>query len=151
MSHTHAVVTSIRERAFSHPVARDENPAAHGWITRTEECACGARREVNVNQAHREEGPWGPTRDERRAAARRLVEEAQSEVRIDVAGSSPIRVKVEAMDRDSVKVWINGEPRFYSRPDFVVPDGTDGVRAAWRQLWERAERVLDACAEMERA
>lgn len=153
MSHAHAAVTTIRERAFFGPVAlRDENHAAHGNIRRTEECSeCGARREVNINRAHRDEGPWGPTRDERRAAARRLVDDAQGEVTIDVAGGRPIRVQVEAVGGDSVRVRIDGEGRVYDRRDWRVPAGTEGVQSAWRQIWARAQQVLAARAELEAA
>jgi hypothetical protein len=32
--------------------------AAHGGITYTEYCSCGAARRVEVNGAHRAKGPW---------------------------------------------------------------------------------------------
>ena len=32
--------------------------AAHGNVTRREECGCGARRDVNVNGWHEEKGYW---------------------------------------------------------------------------------------------
>lgn len=65
----------IAEHAFSGSVAAypytDENPAAHGNITQTQECTiCGAHRSVNVNQQHEEFGAWGPTRAQRDAAER---------------------------------------------------------------------------------
>lgn len=46
------------ERGFTAPVAHPGNPAAHGGITRTEHCSCGAVRRVNVNFGHIESGPW---------------------------------------------------------------------------------------------
>lgn len=48
-------------------VARDENRAAHGGITRIETCACGASRLVNANGSHVEAGAWRePSATERR-------------------------------------------------------------------------------------
>lgn len=35
-----------------------ENPAAHGNITLTQTCGCGAMRMVNVNGEAREVGQW---------------------------------------------------------------------------------------------
>lgn len=46
----------------------NENRAAHGGVTYSEYCACGARRSVNSNNWHREEGPW---RVDEEAAQRR--------------------------------------------------------------------------------
>ena len=62
-------------RCYSGSVSHaNDNRAAHGWIQVTEERADGWRRLVNVNQNHREEGPWWnyPAEDE----ARRAEEEA---------------------------------------------------------------------------
>lgn len=77
MSCDHENVREIATRGYSGAVSRDENRAAHGCVCVTEECkGCGSRRSVNVNQWHREEGPWGPTREERRlkaAHARRVA------------------------------------------------------------------------------
>lgn len=73
----HPSTIELSTRAFLAPVVdRDQNPAAHGCVTVTEECTvCGARRRVNVNQCHREEGPWGPSRAERQAAVDQLARE----------------------------------------------------------------------------
>jgi hypothetical protein len=74
----HTVYETIATHGFGGPVSRDEHPAAHGNICDTEQCCdCGARRRVNVNQRHREEGPWGPSRSEREAEACRLREVAR--------------------------------------------------------------------------
>jgi hypothetical protein len=55
------VPTTVRTVAFSGPVSRDENRAAHGGVCHTEVCSrCGARRRVNVNGLHVEYGPWTP-------------------------------------------------------------------------------------------
>ena len=64
-----------RDRGFTGSVAvypyTDENRAAHGGITRQEECvACGARRSLNINQCHVEYGTWGETEAEREARRR---------------------------------------------------------------------------------
>lgn len=69
---SHQQTTDIRERCYTGSVSRhDENPAAHGGICVTEECtACGARRDVNINGCHQENGSWGPTRREREQRAR---------------------------------------------------------------------------------
>ncbi len=50
----------------------DAGPAA-GNIEFEEICSCGARRWVAVNQRHRDEGPWGPTRQQRIDAAHAAV------------------------------------------------------------------------------
>lgn len=55
--HTHRTV-SERERCFTGPVSRDENPAAHGCVTIEYRCACGAIRECNHNGMHAEMGDW---------------------------------------------------------------------------------------------
>lgn len=50
--------TTISEGAFTGPVSRDENPAAHGGICRLERRGDRLRR-VNINGPHREYGePW---------------------------------------------------------------------------------------------
>ena len=46
------------DRCFTGPVSRQQNQAAHGGITRTETCRCGATRRVNVNGRHEEAGDW---------------------------------------------------------------------------------------------
>jgi hypothetical protein len=45
--------------AFSAPIHGAEyNPAAHGNVTVTEHCQCGATRRCNVNGLQEEQGPW---------------------------------------------------------------------------------------------
>lgn len=71
------------DRAFFSSVARhpytEENRAAHGCISWTEECdECGARRAVNENQNHIEVSPWGLPRIERDAAEKREAEEREA-------------------------------------------------------------------------
>ena len=44
---------------FGGPVAgAEENRAAHGGVTCTEYCRCGARRAANLNGRHVEQGKW---------------------------------------------------------------------------------------------
>jgi len=70
-SHKHTF--EARTRGFTGPVSDSENKAAHGCVCITVECRdCGARREENRNWLHVERGPWGPSRDERRAKVEQL-------------------------------------------------------------------------------
>ncbi len=53
------VLWRTRDTCFLAPVTDGEtNPAAHGNISRHEECACGARRTTNINGPHFEQGRW---------------------------------------------------------------------------------------------
>jgi hypothetical protein len=70
----HTSTRIISTYAFRGPVTREENRAAHGNVCVTDECyACGARRKRNVNRRFEEIGPWGPSRQERIAAAKEAV------------------------------------------------------------------------------
>jgi hypothetical protein len=54
----HAAVRSF-ERAFRHTVSvDDEDPRAHGNVTKVEVCRCGANRLTNMNQGYVESGDW---------------------------------------------------------------------------------------------
>ena len=55
--HKHRATDSI-DRPFEGPVRTPENRAAHGNITRTETCRCGATRRTNINQGYMGRGPW---------------------------------------------------------------------------------------------
>jgi hypothetical protein len=57
MTHTHEIKAS-KIVAFTGPVSRDENRAAHGGVCEIQRCACGAERRMNVNGAHTEIGEW---------------------------------------------------------------------------------------------
>lgn len=59
-THKHKAKPALtRERCFSGPVSGAEpNRAAHGNITVTEQCQCGATRKTNVNGHHVERGGW---------------------------------------------------------------------------------------------
>jgi transcription elongation factor Elf1 len=53
-----------------------ENRAAHGNITETQEClSCGATRTVNVNQLHMEYSPWGESAEEKRQHLEKIARE----------------------------------------------------------------------------
>ena len=59
--HRHRMVWTAF-RCYSGPIAGAEpNRAAHGNVTETQRCACGATREINVNGRHIEAGPWVPS------------------------------------------------------------------------------------------
>ena len=45
-------------RPFFGQVAWPGNPRAHGGITTTEVCSCGAKRAINCNMGHIERGEW---------------------------------------------------------------------------------------------
>jgi hypothetical protein len=55
--HKHRVIRA-EVRCFSGPVKQPQNVAAHGGVTETQHCACGATRKVNVNGRHEECGSW---------------------------------------------------------------------------------------------
>jgi hypothetical protein len=55
--HKHKAVDS-RDTVFAGPVATDQNRAAHGNITRTEWCVCGAVCYTNINGSHTERSGW---------------------------------------------------------------------------------------------
>lgn len=59
LSEQHEVVKISEPRRYTGSVNPwAEFPAAHGNITCTETCQCGASRNVNINGVHREEGLW---------------------------------------------------------------------------------------------
>lgn len=68
----HETTREISTVCFAGPIAgAEENRAAHGNITVTDECnICGALRSTNINGRHAETGPWGPS-----LASRKLQEE----------------------------------------------------------------------------
>lgn len=79
-----------------------ENPAAHGCITYIEEENNeGRQREVNVNGKHIEVGPWGPTKAQREAyakreeAAARAAREAEEDAAAKALGVSVVSVDGE--------------------------------------------------------
>lgn len=105
----HAKVTTVSVGGYTAPVGREPNPAAHGGVSATEECAgCGARRRVNENGWCREEGAWWDRRSalseagarvsRARAAAleagaRELVSSSGARVRVQVDSDGYISVR----------------------------------------------------------
>jgi hypothetical protein len=94
------------------PPYTDENPAAAGNISYTEECTvCGAQRRVNQNQSHYEYSAWGPDRK-----TRELFESERLELD-RIAYESRCRnlaqkygVEVLSTNRDgSVNIKVRGE------------------------------------------
>lgn len=60
----HRVEREGDDYGFTNPIdGAEPNRAAHGGITRAQYCRCGARRSVNINQHHREVGPWAAPRE----------------------------------------------------------------------------------------
>lgn len=145
------------DRTFVFPVAvhpyTDENRAAHGGISWTEECnACGARRAVNQNQAHIEVGPWGLPRIEREAAeeqakAKREAEaqRARDEADTEAVAGRVSHLWVDARDVSLVVVTMrDGERKFISVADLAAAaaqaDTGDGLVPFYRGL----SRLADA-------
>jgi len=58
--HRHRAVKALaRECAYLGPAdTQHQKPAAHGGISRTDKCRCGAYRRSNHNGPHREYGNW---------------------------------------------------------------------------------------------
>lgn len=123
------------DRAFVFSVAvhpyTEENIAAHGGISWTEECAeCGARRAVNRNQRHIETSPWGLPRAEREAAEKRATDELKAELL-----RTQERADSEAVSARVSHLWVDA--RDVSRVVLTMRDGrqkeigiTDVVEAA---------------------
>jgi hypothetical protein len=60
-AHVHRVASSSPALPFFGPVAErqaGQNPAAWGNVRIRQRCRCGATREILVNGAHDELGPW---------------------------------------------------------------------------------------------
>lgn len=103
----------IAEAPYSSSVAvppySEENRAAHGNITETQECElCGAQRQVNINQQHVESSPWLSREQqelrERIAAARRREEHEDQCRKTAIAAG----VAVKSTTNDGVVVDFNG-------------------------------------------
>lgn len=104
-----------RERCYRYPVViHDQNPAAHGDICYTEERDDGARREVNANGHHQEIGPWGPSREARRAHAIALRRAASA-----MPTPQPLEFAIATVriDRDGYIISTPRENRGFSRAE----------------------------------
>lgn len=110
----HGTTREISADGYSGSVATSiyaENRAAHGNIDVTVECvACGARRHELINGLHIEVGPWGPTRGEREAAARRVADLAAIAQRAADRRHASARVRVLRVVVDDAMLSIDGGP-----------------------------------------
>lgn len=125
---------------YTGPVSGGEyNPAAHGCITRTEECrACGARRSVNINQRFRERGCWGPSRAERDEEARRMERRAREM-------SRPAVARVTCADGRAVQVSLDEEGLILVTGARHSEDEATAIVAALPEPWiARAQAVRRA-------
>ena len=110
----------------------EEDRRAHGGITYREECACGARREVNANGGWYEIGPWGPTRSEREAEARRLTLAASAAV-----ASVPPLSRCDGEER----TWLDAEGYIVSVPAISRGEASR-LPAEWLASAQRARRAV---------
>lgn len=64
--HIHRMKKRTEPYGFSRqvPLAVRVNHRAHGCVTYSETCSCGAKRLVNANGTSREVGPWTPEPNE---------------------------------------------------------------------------------------
>ncbi len=131
----HAESKTIRTRCFAGPVSRDENRAAHGNVTNTDECVrCGARREQNINGHHVETGPWGPSLAERQAAHRAAV-------RAIPAAPTPLTLR---SGERAVTASVDAEGYIVLEPSWdagLSRDDERGVLAALPRSWVSAAQA----------
>lgn len=160
----------MHDRAFMGPVAFGwrENRAAHGNITRTEECrrGCGAMRRVNINNLHEEIGSTFAEIDDvdrriadlQRAlqASRRLDEVERSawsagragHSRLSVEGATPVDVKIELYRGDDAHVLLSldGDARSCAVADIAAaadsPRLDEAQRTVWALIARRVRRML---------
>lgn len=134
------------DRAFVFPVAvspyTEENRAAHGGISWTEECdKCGSRRAVNQNQHHIEVGPWGLPRIEREAAEAREAEArcAQEQADAKFVAARVTHLWVDVRDESRVVVTMRDGARVEVKiadaaSAATQPDNGDGLVPFYRGL-----------------
>lgn len=102
----------------------EENRAAHGSITYTEECSiCGSRRQVNQNGRHFEYGPWGETARDRQA---KLDRDMKARMNAEDAAAAHITVK-DVTDAAALCQVGHETPQWISLADVTAactqPDG----------------------------
>lgn len=123
----HPSFKTIRTTCYIGSVAQgdQENRAAHGGVCVHEECdACGARRKCNINQGHVEVGPWGPSREERQAAAdamKRKVLELPRLNPIEIKGTAGQPVVVN-QDADGFLIFDGAVPGTEKYLAVAIPD-----------------------------
>lgn len=122
-----------------------ENRAAHGNIEVTEECvACGAQRQVNINQWHHEYGPFGPSRAEREAdeqhrlVAARRAKEAMEDAALQARKAEVIEVRERPGYHTQVLISVDGVERWIPlwevRESAKQHDNGDGLVPFYRGL-----------------
>ena len=127
----HRETLVVQTRGFRGPVSRDENRAAHGAVTHEERCAaCGALRLLNANQGAVEIGPWGPSVDARREAAREADRTAER-----------LRAEVGTITLDGITYSV--DPEGYITAD-GPPSRTDLQSDTAAQFLARAQRARRA-------
>ena len=134
------------ERCYSGAVARSSNPAAHGCIQVTEERPDGWRRLVNINQIHREEGPWWNYPAEIRA-----ISASREEVRAadDAAAAYAWRIRPRTPGMLSLATQYDGGMylaliRGAAVADEIVIGGGRSRAAALRDGARNADRIIAA-------
>lgn len=139
-----------RVMPFSGPVARRENPRAHGGSCEVETClACGAERATNLNAGAVERGAWGPSRaereaDEAREAREREARERAAEIRDLRATLIPVRLV--ARDGRRLTVSVDGEGMVIldgPHRDGDVTDILRGLNATAPGWWQLAQRLRE--------
>lgn len=145
----HTTTITLRTTCYTGPVRRDENPAAHGGICITEECCkCGARRQVNLNGQHMEEGGWGDTRTTRLAkaqAARAKARQAIGQIKpVTVQDAHGRRVEVRVDDEGLLALRAHGWSARFADDEEVgiaVASGLVPSATTARQLVLTAEQL----------
>jgi len=147
--------------------ADDENPAAHGNITRVETClSCDGTRRVNRNGSHEESSPWGADTEELKERLSKAREAERIERTLDAAertawrgdvltveGCAPCTVTIAAhrpTDRyPSEHVDVRVDDRAYLHVSISDIEGAarapgiePGQRIAWRLIARRAQGAL---------
>ena len=117
-----------------------ENRAAHGGISCTEECvACGAQRSVNHNAGQQEHGPWGESREQREDRARLEAARIERQRLAAEDATFAARARLGAVDYDRVSISIDGRPYRYIDHAAIVaaagqPDTGDGLVPFYRAM-----------------
>ncbi len=139
--HTHT--ESLGIRCFMGPVAREQNPAAHGGVCEGEEClSCGARRSANVNGSHVERAPWGLSREQRRCEAVRLETEAARLVAaIPALRAGNLAVQV---DGEGCLVMVGGDQREHRRLAATLPPNWLAAARRGRRAVQAAQAAREA-------
>jgi hypothetical protein len=138
----HAKITTVSVGGYTAPVGREPNPAAHGGVSATEECAgCGARRKVNENGWCREEGAWWD----------RLSAVSEAGARVSRARAAALEAgarELVSSSGDRVRVQVESDGFVSVRGPHLSEEGDAIVHASG--LLALAVRLREAIAEAER-